>query len=193
MQRPLQIAFRNVESSPALETAIRGRVEELEQRFPRIIGCRVVVEVPHRGSESAKVPISFSVEVDVPGRSTVVAKEQQERHESKDDRLVPMNRAFEAIEKQLEKISASREDGPETSEAAGESGMIVRLFPEQNYGFVQVDNSQELYFTRNAVAGDAFGELRTGMLVHVTRSSDEGPMGPQANSVRLLDRARSAG
>lgn len=192
MQRPLQIAFRDMESSPALEGAIRARVDALERRYPRITGCRVVVEVPHRGSESAKVPIAVSVEIDIPGRNTLVAREQQERHEAKDDQFVALNRAFEAIERQLEKVAAAREDGPVPVEATGESGMIVRLFPEQSYGFVQVDNSPELYFTRNAVAGDAFDELRAGMLVHVTRASDEGPMGPQASSVRLLDRLRSA-
>ncbi len=30
------------------------------------------------------------------------------------------------------------------------------------------------------------------MLVHVTRATDEGPMGPQASSVRLLNKVRSA-
>ena len=69
--------------------------------------------------------------------------------------------------------------------------MIVRLFPEQNYGFVELDNSPELYFTRNAVVTGTFDELREGMLVHVTRATAEGPMGPQASSVRLLNRAQS--
>jgi hypothetical protein len=29
------------------------------------------------------------------------------------------------------------------------------------------------------------------MLVHVTRSTNEGPMGPQASSIRLLDKAKT--
>jgi cold shock CspA family protein len=69
--------------------------------------------------------------------------------------------------------------------------MIVRLFPEQSYGFVEIDHSPELYFTRNAVVGGDFDELRVGMLVQVTRATEEGPMGPQASSIRLLDRART--
>ena len=66
--------------------------------------------------------------------------------------------------------------------------MVVRLFPEQNYGFIEMDNSPELYFTRNAVDGGDFAELKVGMMVQVTRATEEGPMGPQASSVRLLDR-----
>jgi cold shock CspA family protein len=66
------------------------------------------------------------------------------------------------------------------------------LFPEQSYGFIEVKDSPELYFTRNAVVGDAFDDLEVGMVVHVTRATTEGPMGPQASSVKLLGRARSA-
>jgi cold shock CspA family protein len=69
--------------------------------------------------------------------------------------------------------------------------MVVRLFAEQSYGFVEVDNSPELYFTRNAVTGGNFDDLEIGMLVHVTRAIDEGPMGPQASSIKLLDKAKT--
>jgi hypothetical protein len=40
--------------------------------------------------------------------------------------------------------------------------MIVRLFPEQNYGFEEIDNSPELYFMRNAVLGGDLDELQVG-------------------------------
>jgi cold shock CspA family protein len=69
--------------------------------------------------------------------------------------------------------------------------MVVRLFPDQNYGFIEIDNSPELYFTRNAVVGGSFDELEAGMMVEVTVASEEGPMGPQANSVRLLGRSKT--
>jgi cold shock CspA family protein len=69
--------------------------------------------------------------------------------------------------------------------------MVVRLFAEQSYGFVEIDISPELYFTRNAVTGGDFDELEEGMVVQVTRATDEGPMGPQASSVRLLDRSKT--
>lgn len=75
--------------------------------------------------------------------------------------------------------------------ATGQTGMVVRLFPDQNYGFVELDNSTELYFTRNAVAGGSFDELSVGMMVIVTPATDEGPMGPQASSVRLFDKSRT--
>jgi ribosome-associated translation inhibitor RaiA len=189
MQRPLQIAYKGTESSPALDEVIRQRADALERLHPRIIGCRVVVEIPHRGAEGGKVPIGVTVEVDVPNRSMVVGKDAQDRHEAKNGQHVALHNAFDAVERQLEKIADVQAQEVKRHEAAGQSGMVVRLFPDQSYGFVEVDNSPELYFTRNAVVGGDFDELRVGMMVHVTPATDEGPMGPQASSVRLLDKS----
>lgn len=43
----LQITFRNIDVSPAVETKIRERASELEQFCDRIVSCRVVVEAPN--------------------------------------------------------------------------------------------------------------------------------------------------
>ncbi len=189
MQVEPQITFKNLDTSPGLEALIRQRIDGLEQMHPRIISCRVVVEVPRRASETAKLPLGISVEVEVPGKPTIVAKDQQERHEAKGDHTAPVNNAFDAVERQLDKIAAIQDREVKLSEATPQSGMIARLYPDQGYGFVEVDNSPELYFTRNAVAGDAYDQLEVGMLVHLTIANEEGPMGPQASSIRLLDKA----
>jgi ribosome-associated translation inhibitor RaiA/cold shock CspA family protein len=190
VQKPLQTTYKGLPSSPAFDALIQRRVEALERLHPRIIGCRVVVEAPHRSAGSAKVPIGVAVEVEVPNRGVIVGKDAEERREVKDDHTAPLNRAFDAVERQLEKINDLQKQDVKPHEAAGESGMIVRLFPEQSYGFIELDNSPELYFTRNAVVGGDFDDLQVGMMVHVTRATDEGPMGPQASSVRLLDKSK---
>ena len=191
MQKPLQTTYKGLPSSPAFDALIQRRVEALERLHPRIIGCRVVVEAPHRGAGSAKVPIGVAVEVEVPHRGVIVARDAQERREAKEDHTSPLNRAFDAVERQLEKINDLQKQDVKSHEAAGQSGMIVRLFPDQNYGFVELDHSPELYFTRNAVVGGDFDDLQVGMMVHVTLATDEGPMGPQASSVRLLDKSKT--
>lgn len=192
MQRPLQVSYKNLPSSPALDRLIRERVAALDRLHPRIVGCRVVVEVPHRGAESAKVPIGVTVEVEVPNRGLVVGKDVEQRHEAKQDRAAPLNAAFDAVERQLGRINGLQHGGHVRRHAAtGQTGMVVRLFPDRNYGFVELDNSTELYFTRNAVAGGGFDALSVGMMVVVTPATDEGPMGPQASSVRLFDKSRT--
>jgi len=191
MQRSLQIAFRGMDNSPALEALARERVRRLEGQFPRLTGCRVVIEAPHRGAEAAKTAIAVSVEADVPGRGPVIGKDEQARREAKNDHTAALNNAFEAVERQLGKIASLRNNPPAPHAAEGQSGVIVRLFPAEGYGFVEVDNAPELYFTRNAVIGGSFDELTAGMIVLVTPATTEGPMGPQASSLRLLDRSRA--
>lgn len=191
MERPLQIAFKNMESSKSLEAMIRGRVERLNRFHAHITGARVVVEVPHRSPDSGKQPIGITVEVDVPGHNPIVAKGKQDRREMKGDQSAIINRVFEAIERQLEQTAAIRNHDVKQHGSAGETGVVVRIFPEEDYGFVEVIGSPDLHFTRTAVAADAFDDLETGTVVHVTRAAAEGPMGPQAVSVKLLGARRS--
>ncbi|MBO0764706.1 MAG: HPF/RaiA family ribosome-associated protein [Hyphomicrobiaceae bacterium] len=193
MRTPLRITYKSTETSPAFDALIHERADRLERLHPRITGCRVVVEVPYRKSGTGKVALAVDVEVDVPSRNTVVGKDVEARREKKEDHTITINRAFDAVERQLSKITeVLRDREAKNHEAAGESGVVVRVFPEEGYGSIEVRDSPELTFTRNAVVGDLFDELEVGMVVHVTRATTEGPMGPQARSVRLLGRAKSA-
>lgn len=186
MERQLQIAFKNVESSASLEELIRERVERLQRFHPNIIGARVVVEVPHRSPEGAKPPLGIAVEVDIPGRAPVIARGEQERRSAKGDNSAVVNRVFEAAERQLEQITAIRKGEVKQHGSSGDTGVVVRLFPEQNYGFIEVKGSPDLYFSRDVCGNGSFAEIKVGSIVHVTRASAEGPMGPQASSVKLL-------
>ena len=192
MERPLQIAFKDMESSAFLENAIRQRVERLERFHPHIVGCRVVIAVPHRGAESGKPPIGITVEIEVSGRKKVVARDEDDRHELKNDHVAMINRVFEAARRQLEKISDVQTGAVKQHGSRGETGVVVGLFPEQNYGFIEIKGSPDLYFSRNAVADDAFDTLEIGTMVLLTRAASEGPMGPQASSVERLDAQHSA-
>jgi ribosome-associated translation inhibitor RaiA len=48
MKLPVQITFRNMKSSEAIEMTIRKRIDKLETYYDQIMGCRVLVEVPNR-------------------------------------------------------------------------------------------------------------------------------------------------
>ena len=191
MKRPLQIAFKNMDSSQFVEALIRERVERLQRFHPNIIGARVVVEVPHRSAEGVKTPVGIRVEIDVPGHKAIVAKGEQDRREMKGDTWAIVSRVFETIERQLEQTAAIRNREVKNHGSAGDTGVVVRIFPDQNYGFVEVKDSPDLYFTREVVAADGFDAIKVGTVVHVTRASAEGPMGPQASSIKLLGAGRS--
>ena len=179
-------------SSEFVENLVRDRVERLQRFHPNITGARVVVEVPHRSPESGKQPLGVSVEIDVPGHKPVIAKGEQDRREMKGDQSAIVNRVFEAAERQLEQINAIQHRVVKNHAAAnGDTGIVVRIFPDENYGFIEVKDSPDLYFSRDVVASGAFDDIQVGTVVHVTRATSEGPMGPQASSVKLLGGRRS--
>jgi len=151
-----------------------------------------VVEVPHRSPASAKHPLGIAVEVEVPGRPLVVAREQEERHDAKHDQSVAVNRAFEEVDRRLGDVAAVRYHEVAADPRGDVVGMVVRLFPEQNYGFVEIRGSPNLYFAREVVDGEGFDGLEIGEEVRVEIAEGEGPMGPQASRVTQLNR-RHAG
>ena len=95
MDLPLQITFRGLAHSAALERAIRVRARKLE-RFHRHLGsCRVVVELPDRHKRHGK---QFVVRLDlkVPGGEIAI---NNGRHE---DVRVALRDAFDAAVRKLE-------------------------------------------------------------------------------------------
>jgi ribosomal subunit interface protein len=95
MQTDLQITVRDMEHSPALEERIREKVKKLEQVYPRIMGCRVVLEAPHRHKQQGK-QFTVRLDVTVPGKEIVVNRDHHE------DAYVALRDAFNAARRQLE-------------------------------------------------------------------------------------------
>ncbi|NOQ80836.1 MAG: 30S ribosomal protein S30, partial [Gammaproteobacteria bacterium] len=62
MQIPLQITFRHMEHSDALETKIRKKVQKLEQFAEHIMSCRVTIDLEHKHHHQGKL---FSVKIDI--------------------------------------------------------------------------------------------------------------------------------
>ncbi|HVJ44427.1 MAG TPA: HPF/RaiA family ribosome-associated protein [Dongiaceae bacterium] len=184
MQKPLQIAFKNLDKSEHLENLIRERVDKLEQFHPRLIGCRVVLEAPAR-SATAKASLAISVELDVPGRPKIIAKRQDERRDAKGDNLKLINQAFDAAQRQLEDMARVVSHVVKLHESTGETGCIRQVESLEDHGFVELAQGDSLYFSRDAVADNRFDDLKPGMVVHVTRAVRDGTMGPQASSIRL--------
>lgn len=74
MPIPTQVTFRNMAPSAALEREIRERADGLESFYPRLIACRVTVELPHRHRRRAP-SFHVRVELSLPGEDVVVSRE----------------------------------------------------------------------------------------------------------------------
>ena len=78
MELPIQISYRNMESSDAVTTRIEAEVAKLDTFFDRITSCRVVVEAPHRHHKWGEL-FHVRIELGVPGTEPVVSHEPTPR------------------------------------------------------------------------------------------------------------------
>ena len=180
MQLPLQITFRHMDPSAALEARIRRRAEELDQFFDRITACRVVVECLNRRHQQGNL---FEVRIDltVPGREIAVGRDRGLNH-AHEDAHVAVRDAFDAARRALED-HVRRRRGEAKVHAVPDHGRVVRLLAEKDCGFIATAAGEEIYFHRNSVAGDAFDKLAVGSEVRFVAQEGESPNGPQASTV----------
>ena len=101
MDLPLELSFRNMDSSDAVAARVRERVEKLEQYFGRINSCRVVVEAPHRRHHKGKI-FHVRIEIGVPGRAPLVVSRDPGQAHAHEDVYVAIRDAFGAAARQLE-------------------------------------------------------------------------------------------
>ncbi|TVQ35001.1 MAG: HPF/RaiA family ribosome-associated protein [Geminicoccaceae bacterium] len=177
MQKPLEIVFRHMAPSPALEARVREKVEGLERFAPRIIGCRVVVEREQRRHRKGDL-FRVGVDVTVPGHEIAVTRTgpQNQAHE---DVYVALRDAFDATVRRLQD-AVRQVRGRVKHHEAPLTGKVVRLFAD--YGFVETA-AGDVYFHQNAVANDGFAKLEVGTEVRLEVAEDESPHGWQATTV----------
>jgi ribosome-associated translation inhibitor RaiA len=97
---PVQITFRHMETSAAVETRVRELANHLGVFSDKITSCRVVVDSPHRHQHQGKV-FNVKVQLALPGEDVVVDMERPDRpgHE---DVYVVLRDAFDAAKRQLQ-------------------------------------------------------------------------------------------
>jgi len=177
MKIPLQITFRNMERSEALERTVEERAGRLERYFDRIMGCRVIIEAPHRRRHQGK---QFHVRIDltVPGQELVVGRDPA-KHGTHEDMHVAIRDAFKAARRALQDY-VRRMRGMVKTRVVPPEARVVRLFANEGYGFLETPDGREVYFHENSVL-DGFERLAVGSEVRF--KEEKGEEGPQASTV----------
>jgi cold shock CspA family protein/ribosome-associated translation inhibitor RaiA len=178
MQVPLEITFRNMPPSAAIEAAIRDKAAKLAVFHDRITSARVVVETPHRQHRKGKL---FHVRIDlrIPGRELVVSREPADHH-AYEDVYVAIRDAFDGAKRQLRDCGHEMRGSVKTHEEPS-SGRVARLHADDGYGFIETRDGREVYFHRHSVVGGDFARLRVGDRVRFNQ--ELGEHGPQASTV----------
>ncbi|HET9717082.1 MAG TPA: HPF/RaiA family ribosome-associated protein [Pseudolabrys sp.] len=189
MQVPLEIAFRNMESSEAAEDAIRDHVDRLERIYGRMTACRVRVDQRNQNANETIPPV-VHIEISVPGHKDIVVAHESDHLQRKfqaPDLRNAINEAFRIAERRLSKYKDKLTDhglAERGHEAANEFlGQIAELTPEKDFGYVMTKEGSLLYFHRNSLLTGDFDKLRRGDEVYYVEQV--GDTGPTASKVRL--------
>jgi cold shock CspA family protein len=183
MNAPLLIWFHNLPHSAATERAIQEAATRLEDLHSRIVSCRVVVDQPHRHHQEGNL-LQVRIDLKLPGGELVVKRETADTQANGDLRLA-VHEAFEELQRQLDAFLGRRRGFVKTHQAQSHA-RVVRLFPEEGYGFLETFDGRELFFHRNSVLNGGFNRLDVGTEVRFVE--ELGDKGPQASTVKLVGR-----
>ena len=180
MKLPLQIVFRNLDHSDAIEAKIRERAEKLEHFSKEIMSCRVVVEAHHKHHHKGNL-YHVRVDVKVP-EAELVASRDPAKHQAHEDVYVAIRDAFDAIRRQLEDQQRRRRGRVKAHEVPAH-GCVIALVPAENYGKIETPDGKQVYFHRNSVVDADFDALKIGDEVRF--AEEMGESGPQASTVHV--------
>ena len=179
MKIPLQVTFRNMSRSDAIEARINDKLSKLDSVYTRITACRIAVEKLQRKHQNGNL---FGVRIDI----TMPGKEFTVNRQENTDVYVAVRDAFDAVSRLLDGYR-QQQRGVVKSHTVPAAGRIARVFYDSGYGFIAAANDRDVYFHENSVLdGIDFKELRPG--TEVTFIEEQGSEGPQAARVSLSKR-----
>jgi len=182
MQTQPEIVFEGVPATPQIKDAIDVHLAELERRWGRITACRVVVKGPgqrHRQGGLYDVHIRIALP---DGREVNVTRTplSDQRHS---DLTFAVDDAFKHARRQLQD-EVRQMQGHTKSHHDSATATVLRIDPSGEFGFLETNDGQEIYFHRNSVVGRGASRLQVGS--RVTYVEESGEKGPQAKTVKVM-------
>ena len=175
---PVQVTFRGMDSSEAIEANVRQKAEKFERFSGHLMSCRVVVEAPHRHHHTGKL-YHVRIDLGVVGGELVVTHQGPLNH-AHEDVYVAIRDAFDAATRQLEDYERKIRGKVKTHEVPLH-GKIVGM--SHDHGFIAASDGREIYFHKNSVIHGNFEDLEPGDEVRLAIVVGEGEKGPQASTV----------
>lgn len=183
---PVNISFRHMKPSEAINKRIRNEALKLNRIYNRIQSCSVVFSVPHQTHNQGKI-YHINIKLHIPGQILIVNHEPERNH-AHEDAFVAVRDAFRSMENELMKSNRKRNHkqnrGLKNVRNDQNYGTINRLNNLENYGFIKDVNQVEYYFHENSILNTDFSNLHEGNTVKFT--AEMGEKGPQASSLSLI-------
>jgi cold shock CspA family protein len=189
--------------SEVVEAHIREAAQKLDEFYDEIMGCRVLVEIPHQHHHKGKL-YHVRIDLTVPGGEFVIkraprlvtdrpsrfrkapddVKLEESRELSKyhahEDIQLSIRDAFDAARRKLQDYARRRRGVLKLHEGSPHA-RVTKLFPDEGFGFLETADGREIYFHENSVLDSGFSRLKIGTEVHFVE--ELGEKGPQASTV----------
>ncbi len=180
MQMPLQITFRDLDRSAAVEARIRSKVDKLDTVYNKIISCHVVVEQVQKHNHKGRLN-NITIRVTVPGKEFAVT------HQPNENLYLAIQGAIDSLRDQLEEYrSKLYRDVKDHGERL--HGVIEKLMPDEGYGFIADAENNEYYFNLTHLVDVKFHQLQIGDKVRFLPA--EGNEGLQARRISVPKKNR---
>jgi len=172
----VRIEGRSVELQPEWKAKIEEELARLQRRYnDPILHARV--EIIGTGHHRKGV-FEMRLVAGVPGNVLTVTRQGEF--------VLPLIvEAFDVLDRRLQDNSDTRQKKVKFHEDVALMGRVVRLFPEDDFGFIETTDGQEVYFHANAIKKGAIEDLGVGQKVKL--AWENGEQGPQATWVRVQD------
>jgi len=193
-----------MEPSSGVEEWIRAGADKLESFYSQIMGCHVTVEIPHHHRIKSAL---YHVRIDlrVPDGELVIKRESNPRNQARQagtnavtkhlekevlhkNVRVAIDDAFRAADRRLQDYARRQRGCVKTHDLPSEA-RVIKLLPDEGYGFLATEDGREFYFNKHSVLNRGFARLQVG--TGVTFVEEQGEKGPQASTVRIISKARS--
>ena len=171
----LEIESRNVGMTPRWKSEIETRMAHLQERYQDLIHARVSLMKNLHHKKLAHVAEALIV-VTLPGCQTMTARKEDKTFEE------AIRTAFDTIAIELRKHREKRGcTEVRTPPIPPLRGVICKLFPKEDYGFILKEGGGEVCFHKHALEGLTCEELNDG--IDVVFNLGAGEKGPQASTV----------
>jgi ribosome-associated translation inhibitor RaiA/cold shock CspA family protein len=174
----LEIESRNVGMTPRWKREIETRMADLQNGHEDLTHGRVTLTKNPHHKKLSNVAEALVV-VSLPGRRTLTARKENKTFEE------AIRKAFQAVAIELRKFREKRaKKEVRTASVPPLRGVVCKLFPKQQYGFILEEGGGEVYFHKHALKGVTFEDLSDG--TEVVFNVEKGREGPQATAVQPL-------
>ena len=104
MDTPLEITFKGLDRSAAIEAKITEKAAKLERVFDRMTHCRVVVAAPNKHHHKGK---SYEIKIDIgiPDHAPLILTHESHVGDAQEDLQIALRDAFDAAKRRLDEIA----------------------------------------------------------------------------------------